>query len=82
METTLERVREIVVYVMPEIQADITAEDRLEEDLGIDSLSLVEILVQVEKRFFLTLDDSELIDVASVQDILDVIQRREAVAGV
>lgn len=82
METALERVREIVVYVMPEIQADISAGDRLEEDLGIDSLSLVEILVQVEKRFFLTLDDSEMIDVASVQDILDIIQRREAVAGV
>lgn len=82
METALERVREIVVYVMPEIQADIAAGDRLEEDLGIDSLSLVEILVQVEKRFFFTLDDSELIDVESVQDILDIIQRREAVAGV
>ncbi|AQU65067.1 acyl carrier protein [Streptomyces niveus] len=82
METALERVREIVVYVLPEIQADITAGDRLEADLGIDSLSLVEILVQVEKRFFLTLDDSEMIDVESVQDILDIIQRREAVAGV
>ncbi|MFC9607279.1 acyl carrier protein [Streptomyces niveus] len=82
METALERVREIVVYVLPEIQADITAGDRLEADLGIDSLSLVEILVQVEKHFFLTLDDSEMIDVESVQDILDIIQRREAVAGV
>lgn len=82
METTLERVREIVVYVMPEFEAGITAGDRLEHDLGVDSLTLVEILVQVEKRFQLSLEDSELIDVESVQDILDLIERHEAVAGV
>ncbi|WP_330172403.1 acyl carrier protein [Streptomyces sp. NBC_01498] len=82
METTLERVRDIVVYVLPEFEATIAAGDRLEQDLGVDSLSLVEILVQVEKRFDVTLDDSEMIDVESVQDILDIIERRQAVAVV
>ncbi|MDX3852317.1 acyl carrier protein [Streptomyces sp. AK02-01A] len=77
MNTTLERVNEIVLYVVPDANTGIGPADRLAEDLGIDSLSLVEILIQVEKRFLITVDDSDISRVESVQDILDLVHRQQ-----
>lgn len=78
MNATLDRVGEIFLHVVPdlEISEGIDPAARFGRELDIDSLSLVEILIQVEKRFSIEMDDDEIAKVTSVQDILDIIQRR------
>ncbi|GGM09098.1 hypothetical protein GCM10012279_28940 [Micromonospora yangpuensis] len=77
MKDTLVRVNEIVLEQVPELAVQIGPADRLNQDLGIDSLTFVDILVKVEKSFAIEIDDDELTTVQSVQDILDLIQRKQ-----
>jgi acyl carrier protein len=77
MNTTLERLTEIVRYVVPDVSGDIAPAHELTNDLDIDSLSLVEILVQVEKRFQISIEDNEIPKVETVQDILDIIDNQQ-----
>jgi acyl carrier protein len=71
----LDRVHEIIRYVTPDLDGVYQPEQHLGNDLGMDSLSLVDVLSQVEKRFGITLDDNEIVQVETIQDILDAIAR-------
>ena len=73
-ETTLDRIHEIIRFVSPELDGRYEPADRL-GDLGVDSLSLVEVLVQVEKRFDFAMTDDDIAMVETIQDILDVIEQ-------
>lgn len=46
----------------PKTVQDIQLSDRLEEDLGMDSLGAVELLTAVEDEFGLVVDDADLLD--------------------
>lgn len=48
---------------------DITDDARLDEDLGIDSLTLVEIVVAVEDRFGLVIPDDDWSRFQTVGDL-------------
>ena len=50
---------------------DITAELRLNEDLGLDSLNMVELMVELEERFNIEIDESDL-DPAALQTVEQV----------
>jgi acyl carrier protein len=76
MNTTLERVTKVVRHVVPELSATFEPTEQF-GDLDIDSLSVVEIMANLEKEFGFEFDDAEVADVDCVQDILDVIQRRQ-----
>ena len=50
---------------------DITAELRLNEDLGLDSLNMVELMVELEECFNIEIDESDL-DPAALQTVEQV----------
>jgi acyl carrier protein len=54
-------------------EAQLTPEARLEEDLGADSLTKVEIIMTLEERFELSIPDAESEKVATVQDLFEVL---------
>lgn len=60
----------------------IGAESRLVEDLGIDSLDLFAVLVEIQDRFDVILDLEEMPDLGRVGDLaLYVVDRRGAAAA-
>lgn len=75
--TTLERVTKVVRHVVPELTEPFAPTDQFRADLDIDSLSVVEIMTNLEKEFGFEFDDEEIAGVECVQDILDIIQRRQ-----
>lgn len=77
MLNTLEKVNEIVLEQVPDLTVQLGPAHRLSQDLGIDSLTFVDILMKVEKNFGIEIDDDELGTVQSVQDILDLIARKQ-----
>ncbi|WDZ83438.1 acyl carrier protein [Micromonospora cathayae] len=77
MINTLEKVNEIVLEQVPDLTVQLGPTHRLNQDLGIDSLTFVDILVKVEKIFGIEITDDELGTVQSVQDILELIQRKQ-----
>lgn len=59
-----------------DISADkITPESEVVKDLGADSLDVVELLMQLEEEFGITLPDSEMENIKTVQDIVDMMEK-------
>ena len=76
MLNTLEKVSEIVHQQAPDVKVAIGPTLRISQDLGIDSLTFVDILVKIEQAFDIEFSDKELAAVQSVQDILDLVEQK------
>jgi acyl carrier protein len=74
--TLEERVIELIVE-----QLDITKEECVPEasfldDLGADSLDLVELIMEMEETFDLEVADEELEKIRTVQDVIDFLKSK------
>ena len=59
------------------IEADkVTMEAKLEEDLDIDSLGIVEVVMAFEDEFEIEIDDEELTDVGTVGQAVNVLHSK------
>jgi acyl carrier protein len=45
----------------------------IRDDLGVDSLMAMEILVAVEKKLGITIDESTAFDIVTVKDLIDLV---------
>jgi len=62
-------------------RANVTRDKRLREELGIDSLSLIDVAVATEDTFGIRIPDEELERFQTVGDAIDYIQRAMVAAG-
>lgn len=49
-------------------------EHKIVEDLGADSLNIVEIVMEVETEFDIEIDDTEIDNIETVNDLVKLIQ--------
>jgi acyl carrier protein len=63
-------------------ERDIRPEDRIVEDLGVDSLDKLMIIQDIEDEYNITVEDDELKNIKVVQDILDAIERKISITHV
>ena len=78
METNevFEKVKNLFVEELG-IDADkVTMEAKLEEDLEIDSLGIVEVVMAFEDEFGIEIDDEELTDVATVGQAVNLLHSK------
>ena len=54
----------------------VTPTAELAEDLGVDSVDAVEFALALEREFDITLPDAALVDVKTVQDVIDQVRER------
>jgi acyl carrier protein len=62
-------------------QLDVTREECLPEasfidDLGADSLDLVELIMEMEETFSIQIADNELQQIRSIKDVLDYLRNK------
>ena len=62
-------------------QLDVTEEECLPEasfidDLGADSLDLVELIMEMEETFGLTIADNELEKIRTIKDVIDFLKSK------
>ena len=69
---TFELLRSLLAEKVKE-NAEITPRTNLRE-LGIDSVDLVEILLNFEEKMNLTFEDEAMLKLSTVQDVLDLSQ--------
>jgi len=72
-ERDTKAVLDILVEQLGVHEAQLTSEARLEEDLGADSLTKVEIIMALEDRFELSIPDEESEKVSTVGDLFEVL---------
>lgn len=61
------------------LQDKVTSEitlDKTMEDLGIDSLTLVEVIVELEERLEIEFEDDDLINLKTIKDVVELIDSK------
>lgn len=71
--TTMQRLASIVGDQLGVPEAEVRPTARLVEDLGADSLDIVEIVMAIEDEFGVELSDEDADKVTTVQEAVDLI---------
>ena len=74
--STEQRIKEIIVEKLGVDQADITREASFTNDLGADSLDTVELIMEFEKEFDITIPDEDAEKIATVGDAVDYVSEK------
>ncbi len=71
----LEKVKAIIKEQLDVEEADIKSESSFIDDLGADSLGLVELVLAFEEAFEIDIPDEETEKIRTVQDAVDYISK-------
>ncbi len=74
--TVADRVITVLTGRLGLLPEDVSPSAELAEDLGIDSVDAVEFTLALEREFNVTFPDAILVDVKTVQDVIDLVQER------
>jgi acyl carrier protein len=75
---TLDKVKQLLAEQLNVSADKIKAESRVIEDLGADSLDVVEMLMTLEDNFNVTVTDEESVNLKTVGDIVKLIDSKTA----
>ena len=74
--TILEEIREIIVAQMDCDPASINENTNIVDDIGCDSLDVVEMLMAVEAKYGFELDNDEAIGIKTVGEVVKLIESK------
>ena len=69
------RVKAIIVDKLGVDEKDVTPEASFTNDLGADSLDIVELIMELEKDFDVTIPESEAENIVTVGDAINYIEK-------
>ena len=70
-------VKSIIVDKLGVDESDVTRDASFTNDLGADSLDTVELIMEFEKEFDLTIPDEEAEEIATVGDAVDYLEEKK-----
>ena len=74
MEDIASKVISIIVYKLGAEESEVTPSASFKNDLGADSLDTVELIMEFEKEFNITIPDDVAEKISTVQDAIDYIK--------
>ncbi|MDQ0417361.1 acyl carrier protein [Croceifilum oryzae] len=78
MATTLERVQKIISEKLDVAIEEVTLEASIREDLDADSLDVVDLIMDLEDEFGLSINEEAAEKIAIVQDIVSFVDAQKA----
>ena len=69
-----EKVREIICDQLDVAEDDVTMESNIADDLGADSLDVVDLVMSLEEEFDVEIPDEAVKDIKTVGDIVKYIE--------
>ncbi len=69
-------VRDVIVETVGCEAAAVTPEARLNEDLGADSLAAMELIMALEEKLDIEIDDAELDEFKTVNDLVSYLETK------
>jgi len=73
--TEFEVVRDAVANVLNKPASEITPDTTFRDDLGADSLDVVEIVMSIEEALDISIPDEDLESIVTVQDAVDLAKK-------
>ncbi|MGL5255597.1 MAG: acyl carrier protein [Proteocatella sp.] len=74
----LNKVIEILAEKLDKDASEIEATAKIKDDLGADSLDMVEIVMEIEEEFDIEVEDADTASIITVQDIVDYVEKKQA----
>lgn len=74
MSEVLDRVKRIVVDRLGAEESEVTLEANFKDDLGADSLDVVELVMELEDEFDLEISDEDAEKITTVGEVVNYIQ--------
>ena len=71
-------IRKIVTQQLDVTEDQVTREARFIDDLGADSLDIVELVMTIEEEFDIEIPDEEAEKIVTVGDAVEYIERKKA----
>jgi acyl carrier protein len=75
-----EKVKQIIVEQLQVDEAEVTPGASFQEDLGADSLDVVELVMQFEEAFDIQIPDEDAEKIKTVKDAVDYIEKNQKAA--
>ena len=75
-----EQVRDMLAKQLKKDAAKITLETKIKEDLGADSLDIMEMLMNIEEDYGIKIPDEDIVDFTKVGDIVDYLEKNNITA--
>ncbi len=72
-----EKVRDMLAKQLNLKPEKITPQSDVVKDLGADSLDVVELLISLEDDYGISIPEDDIVNVKTVQDIVDMIEKLE-----
>lgn len=76
MADAFEQIKEIIIDLLGVEPETVTRDARFREDLGADSLDLVELIMEFEERFGGTISDEDAQQIRTVGQAVDYVEKR------
>ncbi|MBO5448464.1 MAG: acyl carrier protein [Ruminococcus sp.] len=76
MKMVFDKIREIIVEQLDVEEEKVTAEASITEDLGADSLDVVDLVMSIEESFDIEIPDEEVENIKTVGDIVKFIETK------
>lgn len=73
---TFDKVKGLLAEQLNVDEAKITPNSKIVEDLGADSLDIVELLMGLEEEFGITVEEDKVQKISTVGDIVDLIDNQ------
>ncbi|ADU30791.1 acyl carrier protein [Evansella cellulosilytica] len=77
MAAVIDRIAKIVSDRLGVDESEIKPEATFKEDLGADSLDVVELVMELEDEFDLEISDEDAEKISTVGDVIDYIERQQ-----
>jgi acyl carrier protein len=78
MSDIYDRVKKIVIDRLGVEEAEVTAEASFKDDLGADSLDVVELVMELEDEFDLEISDEDAEKVTTVGEVVKYIEAQQS----
>ena len=70
-------VYDVIKEYLIDDESKIKPDAKLIDDLGADSLNAVDIIMELEKRLDIIVDDKEIDKIVTVQDIINIVEAKK-----
>lgn len=76
---TLNIIKNIIMNEMGFVKANLKLDSNFKNDIGMDSLDMVELTVRAENQFNIDIDDEAAIKINTIQDLVSFVNDKTTV---
>ncbi|MCY7116684.1 acyl carrier protein [Streptococcus mutans] len=75
-EEIFDRISNLIKEQLHNEKIEVTMKTNIQEDLGIDSIALMEFIITLEDEFNLNIPDEDVEDIQTMGELVDYLSRR------